>query len=95
MEKNKKDEFKAILSKANEFKIDAFSTKKSFDFELIDVNNEIENSILFSSLNEAVEIMSEFTGTNRKNELINQILNFVNVEDLLINPSIRIKFNLS
>lgn len=93
MEKSKIDEVRGILLKAKDISVGSFSISKRFDFEIIENNdNEIENSILFQSQNEAIEIISKIVGEFKKEEIANKIFSFVPIDDL---SPIRIKFNLS
>lgn len=95
MEKSIKTQVFEILSSAKHIKTSEFSISKGFDFEIIEHNNEAKNSVLFKSLNEAVETLSLFAGHHRKEDITQQILKSISVDDLLIEPSFRVKFNLS
>ena len=75
MENNKKEKFKLILSKAKDYRNPKgnFSTIKSFDVEIIEIENEIEDSILFDSLEEATKLISTFAQMNTESEVSNNL----------------------
>ncbi len=82
MENEKKEKFELILSKAKEYKKDNFSTTKSFGFEIIETENEVENSILFNSLDEATELISVFAQMNTEIEVSNNLQKLLSEKNL-------------
>jgi hypothetical protein len=59
-----------------------------FDFDLIDVNNELKNSIVFDSINEAVIVFKEAGVTANESEIKNTLLN----KTSNINSNFRLRF---
>jgi hypothetical protein len=85
----KKEQFAEILYK----EIQAMGTNaiKSFSIELMDKDSETADSMLFNSLHEAVEIIAEFAGKDKKKEIKEDILSYISMEELQKDPSFRLK----
>lgn len=84
-----------ILSKAKDVQSSDYGFIKSFSIELVEKDNDQEDSILFNSLHEAVEIISEFAGKHLKEEITQDILSYISISELLENPSFRLKIFVS
>lgn len=95
MEKTKKEKLAKILSNAKHYKINetqnSFSTSASFGFEVIEKNNDIENSILFNSLSEAVEIVSKFAQQNTEEEVKTNLKNLILAKNINFSDEFRLK----
>ncbi|MFC4817889.1 MULTISPECIES: hypothetical protein [unclassified Flavobacterium] len=92
MIQEKKELFAEILYKEIQ-NMDA-NAVKSFSIELMDKNQESEDSMLFNSLQEAIEIISEFAGKNKKAEIKEDILTYISLEELEKEPSFRLKITV-
>ena len=91
MENTKKEKFELILSNAKEYKKDNFSTAKSFGFEIIETENEIENSILFNSLEEATELISGFAKMNTEIEVSKNLQKLLSEKNINYFSEFRLK----
>ncbi|MCL9804785.1 hypothetical protein NAT51_04590 [Flavobacterium amniphilum] len=92
MMQEKKERFAEILYK--EVQTLDVNAVKSFSIELMEKDTESANTILFSSLNEAVEIISSFAGTAKKEEIREDILSYISLEELKVQPSFRLKISV-
>ena len=89
MTQEKKEQFAEILLK--EIQTNDANIIQSFSIELIERDNQAEDSILFSTLNEAVEIISDFAGKDKKDEIREDILSYISVSELKEQPSFRLR----
>jgi hypothetical protein len=92
MMQEKKERFAEILYKEVQA-LDA-NAVKSFSIELMTKDIQAENTILFNSLNEAVEIISSFAGKSKKEEIREDILSYISLEELKVQPSFRLKISV-
>lgn len=94
----KREKLFEILNKAKDYLKDkssnSFSTTKSFDMEVIDINNEIENSMVFESLNEATNLIFDLI-QNNKDGIYNHIKKSLTEKGLNTDNEFRVLFHLS
>lgn len=91
----KKEQLAVILSKAKDASTNGLSTVRSFSLELIEKDTQDSDSILFNSLNEAVNIIAEFAGRHLKRKITKDILSHTSPEELWQDPSVRLRIVIS